>query len=557
MAAGVERASRDVVVGPLACRIEDGALRWVRFRGVEVVRGVSCPIRDAGWGTAPHEAPRDSVVETEGSVVFERRFTAFDGALDGHLIYRVTDVGVEAEARLQARETVTTNRAGFTLLHPLRGVEGAALSIWSPSGALSETRWPQAISPGQPARDIARLRHSVRGVAVDIAFEGDVFEMEDQRNWTDASFKTYCRPLSLPFPYPITSDAPVRQRIAIALSGAPTDAESDATDPLEAATPEVMLAVEPGWDADVLPDVARLARGAAPADAAHHEIVVPEGRAVADHLRGLGLSPRRVTVLPAPYLKSFQPEGPWPDGPTPADCARVAAEVFPDAEVGVGVLTNFTELNRRRPEPGVGDFVTHATAANVHAADDASVLETLEALPSVFASAQALAAGRALRLGLVAIGSRSNPYGPGLTPNPEAAKLTLAAEDPRQREPFAAAFAVAAYAAAARAGVTSLALAAPAGRFGIGDDAGVWPIFHAVRALVALQGPPVAAAGHAVATATQRVTANPSLTPLPVRLEAARVLDGAQPDPDWLTRAPRGPVAALPPLSVSFEGEFP
>ena len=31
--------------------------------------------------------------------------------------------------------------------------------------------------------------------------EGDTFEMEDQRNWTDASYKTYVRPLALPWPY--------------------------------------------------------------------------------------------------------------------------------------------------------------------------------------------------------------------------------------------------------------------------------------------------------------------------------------------------------------------
>ena len=34
-------------------------------------------------------------------------------------------------------------------------------------------------------------------------FNGETFEMEDQRNWTDASFKTYCTPLSLPYPIKI------------------------------------------------------------------------------------------------------------------------------------------------------------------------------------------------------------------------------------------------------------------------------------------------------------------------------------------------------------------
>ena len=39
------------------------------------------------------------------------------------------------------------------------------------------------------------------GVFATVRMEGDAFEMEDHRNWTDASFKTYVRPLALPWPY--------------------------------------------------------------------------------------------------------------------------------------------------------------------------------------------------------------------------------------------------------------------------------------------------------------------------------------------------------------------
>ena len=37
-------------------------------------------------------------------------------------------------------------------------------------------------------------------VAITIRFEGEVFEMEDQRNWTDASFKTYAHHSPVPTP---------------------------------------------------------------------------------------------------------------------------------------------------------------------------------------------------------------------------------------------------------------------------------------------------------------------------------------------------------------------
>ena len=34
----------------------------------------------------------------------------------------------------------------------------------------------------------------------EVGTEVHLFEMEDQRNWTDASYKTYGTPLALPFP---------------------------------------------------------------------------------------------------------------------------------------------------------------------------------------------------------------------------------------------------------------------------------------------------------------------------------------------------------------------
>ena len=48
-------------------------------------------------------------------------------------------------------------------------------------------------------------------------FNGETFEMEDQRNWTDASFKTYCTPLSLPYPIKIIKGTTIKQSIKIFL----------------------------------------------------------------------------------------------------------------------------------------------------------------------------------------------------------------------------------------------------------------------------------------------------------------------------------------------------
>ena len=65
----------------------------------------------------------------------------------------------------------------------------------------------------------------------------------------------------------------------------------------------------------------------------------------------------RVIALPRGYLKSHQPEGPWPEGAGPMDLIPLVREVFPGAEVGGGMLTNFTEFNRCPPDAGQGRFL--------------------------------------------------------------------------------------------------------------------------------------------------------------------------------------------------------
>ena len=93
------------------------------------------------------------------------------------------------------------NRAGFALLHPLNGVVGTPMMVRHSDGVWVTSQFPTQISPSQTAVDITGLQHKIRSVDLGFIFIGEVFEMEDQRNWSDASFKTYCRPLSAPKPF--------------------------------------------------------------------------------------------------------------------------------------------------------------------------------------------------------------------------------------------------------------------------------------------------------------------------------------------------------------------
>src|SRR5262249_27971039 len=51
------------------------------------------------------------------------------------------------------------------------------------------------------------------GATVQLEFAGDEFEMEDQRNWSDASFKTYCTPQSRPKPVTVQPGDKVQQSV--------------------------------------------------------------------------------------------------------------------------------------------------------------------------------------------------------------------------------------------------------------------------------------------------------------------------------------------------------
>jgi hypothetical protein len=473
-----------LAAGGLAARIVEGDLRGLTLDGAEVLRRVSMPVRDASWGTMPVR----TLAEQFGGAAYRRDFAGLSGDFEGRFEVALEASGTGGRAMLRvtirALRDIEVNRAGFTLLHPIRGVAGTPLEVIHPDGRRTAAGFPRLISPGQPARDIAGLTHRVGPVAVRIAMAGDVFEMEDQRNWSDASFKTYCRPLSLPRPYTLPQGAVVEQTITVDLvrDGGAGDRGAAGMGQATGRMPEILLAHEDGLTevagAALPAGVGLLARvngrtGAARLAALRGlrmlEIVFEDSADLAATIarcKAAGLAPDRVVALPVAYLASHQPEGPWPEGPRPADAVAPLRAGFPGAQVGSGSLTNFTEFNRCRPDAGACDFGTFGSTAIVHAADDLSVIETLEALPDILESAHAIMGTQPLHLGLVSIGMRSNPYGAGVVPNPAGLRLPMAMNDPRQGTVFAAAWAVGVLAAAAAGGAASLAPAMVGGPLG-------------------------------------------------------------------------------------------
>jgi len=540
---------RILTAGPLTAMLDNGMLRYIRLGGIEVMRAVAFLVRDENWGTfAPQitnlkiaEATSTFAVSYDAHCKDATRSLGYHAKItceqDGALLFSVT---------ARPDTDVLTNRTGFIVLHPLQGVAGRPLDIEHVDGRKLRSEFPAIINPDCPFRNVRALTHEVTpGLSMTCRMEGDAFEMEDHRNWTDASYKTYVRPLAEPWPYTLPAGQEFTQSVSIVFSGSlPAPAVRTGARPvgveIGAATGNRMPRLGLGLPADeaasslAVADLIRAAKidtliaqfDGRRSDTASHaitvaklaaasgakivaEIILPnrgqpgdELALIAQAIGAASLTLDAVTVSPAPHLKAVLPGSKGPDTP-PYDILYAATRAaFPGVPLGGGMYSYFTELNRNPPPAELLDFVTHTTCPIVHAADDISVMETLEALAFVIQSTRALIKGRPYRVGPSAIPARDNPYGAATAENPNNGRVCLARMDPRQRGLFGAAWTLGYVAAFATGGIDVVSIGAPTGPAGIIarksgavqpyfdalDRPGVYPLYHVISGLAAASG---------------------------------------------------------------------
>ena len=537
--------------GPLTAELDAGNLRYIRHEGREAIRAISYVVRDQLWGTFNPEI-RDLEVE-EAADRFTVTYSASCTGDGQRFDYRARITG-SADGALRFEGIGTpetdflTNRTGFVVLHGVEGISGHPAEVSEVDGRIVETRFPEVIDPKQPIMNIRALTHEVApGLKVTCTMLGDTFEMEDQRNWTDASYKTYVRPLGLPHPFILKAGETIEQAVELRFEGTPPAATAAAGG--GDGTPEVSVTV--GAEAGRVPQIAMglewhstdaaVARadqlaGLGPAylscyfDARHAgpeamegfralaetmgwqlalEAVVPglddpgeALRSIAGMASAAGARFGSVAVSPAGDLDFVIP-GTVFDDMSPYDALYAAArEAFPGSVIGGGNFMYFTELNRKPPPAEGLDFVIHPTCAIVHTADDRSVTETVETLPYIISSVRSLFEGKPYCLGPVAIGTRTSPFGGPPAPNPHGTRVAMCRNDPRQRGLLGAAWHLGVAARAAEGAVTSLILGAPTGDHGLvhhpGDAPQPWfdaaggrfPAWHAMRGMYAASGRP-------------------------------------------------------------------
>ena len=189
-----EEAVQMLRAGHLQAQFAQGGLRWIGWNGVEVLRAVQFLVRTPGWGTpTPQITDLAITADDHGFAVKYRAHYGDPGAgVVVNIGFNGRDDGtLTATADIRAEAPFDTNRTGFVILHPLDGFAGTEVLVDHASAPRRHLMIPAQISPGQPVFDMRAITHApVQGLTVETRFEGDIFEMEDHRNWSDASFKT-------------------------------------------------------------------------------------------------------------------------------------------------------------------------------------------------------------------------------------------------------------------------------------------------------------------------------------------------------------------------------
>ncbi len=545
-----EKAPKRITLkaGALTADFVAGGLRTIRYQGHEVLRAIAYVVRDSDWGTYNPEITDYSLEKSDGAFAITYRGRCASAEPNQTLCYQARITGnaqgtLVFEVLAEPLTPFVTARCGFAVLHPIDGVAGQPAIIEHVDGSQEQATFPDLISPAQPFKDIRAIQHHVTpGITARCLLDGDVFEMEDQRNWSDASYKTYVRPLALPWPYVMEGGVTNRQSVELEIKQSPGSAPKPARRenapirvaiagsqgafpgigvsihpdlvPQALAHPSLLSSLRPqllllhfdptaGHDHSHLRGFADVARSVPAIDKTKSvlELVLPAQRSLHEELSGLaemvaaaGLNLSGVLVSPAVDRRSTLPGGSWPACPPLAEIYQAAREAFPGVAIGGGTLSFFTELNRKRPPVELLDFVSHCTCPIVHAADDLSVMESLEAMPHIVRSARAIiGTEKAYRIGPSTIGMRYNPYGARVMENPANRRITMTDRDPRQTSLFAAAWMIGYVAATAEAGLQSLTVGSLTERLGLASTGTsgeplLYPAFYAARALAELGG---------------------------------------------------------------------
>ena len=315
------------------------------------------------------------------------------------------------------------------------------------------------MSSDRSVTNIVSMRHGV-GTATEVLleFSGELFELEDQRNWTDASYKTFCTPLHLPRPVQITAGEAIEQTVRISSTSSATAVV--APPPKRGIHARAQVSVELGADGPIMPSIGVLSTPQPDALEAAKALGVSHVRSTVDASRmtrsemysaveslassGLDFELEMVTDDPAAIEPIQETIAVFGERLTNAYLFDRKTQITPSRfrqtidrvrmntglRLGGGSGTNFGAINFNIDEIPLDalNTLTFPMSPQVHYTDTFTLFMNLEAQRTVAANGHRIADGRSLSVGPVTL-------------LPRRAGDTLA-RDPRSNSLLAAAWTV-------------------------------------------------------------------------------------------------------------------
>ncbi len=194
----------------------DGDLRKINMMGKEIIQRIYFAVRDDEWLNIEHVVKdfesefSDSTTTYSYNLIFKNDKVDFTTKL----AIKIEENKIVIEAIGKASSDFMKNRIGLCI-HLPSSLKGTTCNVSHTDCTSSSAVLPPLVSPYQPIKNISQIELQFDRFSTEIDFEGDIFEMEDQRNWTDASYKIYSTPLDLPFPVKVKRGDIFHQKISV------------------------------------------------------------------------------------------------------------------------------------------------------------------------------------------------------------------------------------------------------------------------------------------------------------------------------------------------------
>ena len=428
---------RKLVAGPLTLEYSEGSLWNISNGSEEAIRRIYLVFQDINWTSRPF------IIKDEIWEVADRSFSAKIKAQGSH---DAKDLSVELEITGSESGEITygfsastavsfmRNRLGLCLLHPVAGLAGRECELTKADGAVEISRFPDAISPNQPFLNLSGISHKLQsGQVVSVNFKGEIFESEDHRNWSDASYKTYCTPISLPFPAQVTPGETLSQKITISISGEHTTAISKNESAVitvgaeEIELPEIGLGLSEdpahlivseyaGFEDLAIKHLRLALNGDSQIrSAVEKALLVTKQLKIDLDLAIKAESPQQLQAILESIIefkdqiRSFYIFS-ASEKTTPIGFIQVAEELLGDkSKIIGGTDLYFTELNRNQSAVDFVDQVNFSINPQVHSFDDRTLIQNTASQKAIATNAHRIAKGKKVSIGPITLRPRYNP----------------------------------------------------------------------------------------------------------------------------------------------------